>query len=72
MGAKHRRKSGIVDVLRRERVRRGLSQVELAETAGYARETLAFWETSRRMPSLPALEDWAGALGLKIHIGEQV
>jgi transcriptional regulator with XRE-family HTH domain len=61
----------IVATLRRLRVERRISQTLLAEKMGYARETLAYWETHKRLPSLPALEDWAMALGRKLQIGEQ-
>lgn len=59
----------IVATLRRERVRRRISQRTLSNSMGYARETLAFWEAHSRLPSIPALEDWCEALGMKFQMG---
>lgn len=60
----------IVATLRRTRVERNLSQQDVAEAMGYARTTLGFWESHRRLPSLPALDDWCAALGVESPLSQ--
>lgn len=61
----------VVDVLKGWRIALGLSQREVAERMGcHTQGELSAWETGQRQPGLPALDRWAGALGLELIIVE--
>ena len=52
----------------RERIRRGLTQAELASAAGTTQSSIARLESGKHAPSLSFLRRVAGPLGLRIDI----
>lgn len=60
----------LLSQIRQLRLKRGLTQVELAKRAGLSWIYIAKLEGGDRVsPSLPALERIAGALGAKLRVG---
>jgi transcriptional regulator with XRE-family HTH domain len=61
------------DVVRIARQRAGITQQQLADRSGYARETIARWETGAREPSLATLKALVAAcdLDLVIHLAQK-
>ncbi len=57
-------------VLRKARIKRGLTQVELGERVGVSRVTISYLETGRRRPSMDLLQRLAKAL--KVKVGDLV
>jgi uncharacterized protein len=55
-------------VIRRARMRAGLSQVELAERAGTSQPALARYETGAALPTLPTVERLLLACGRRLQI----
>jgi transcriptional regulator with XRE-family HTH domain len=53
----------IIDTLHGARLEQRLTQVQVAERAGLARNSLSFYETDRTLAPLPKLRAWADALG---------
>lgn len=58
----------IVEVLRKARYERGMSQDVLAERMGYSGASIQDWESGRRRPSIASVYDWAQALGLRLEV----
>lgn len=58
----------LIAVLRTERIRRGLTQADVAHRAGYAPVTIGCYEIGHGMPSVDALTRWAQALGYSITL----
>ena len=58
-------------LLRRARVGAGLSQAELAFTAGVAQSVISAYEAGRRQPSLPTLAKLIDAVGCDLVVGVQ-
>ena len=59
--------------LRELRLRRYLSQAELAERVGVTEVTIHSWETGKRVPRLGNLRRLAEALGVKVEtVGQAV
>ena len=58
----------LTQVLRSERVRQGLWQVELAQRLGVHQSTLSQWETNTVVPSVPYLAQWCEALGMRLAV----
>ena len=56
--------AGLGPALRRLRLRRGLSQRELATRAGVTRPMISSYERGTNLPSLPTLDRLLGSLGL--------
>lgn len=56
----------LIAQLRAERERRGMSQEELAERAGFTEKQVAKWENGFRQPSAFLLAIWGEALGLAV------
>lgn len=56
----------IIEQLKAERQLRGLSQVKVAERAGFCFQQLCAWERHRKKPRIDILEAWAEALGMQI------
>ena len=68
--------AGLGPALRRLRLRRGLSQRELARRAGVTRSMISSYERGTNLPSLPTLDRLLGALevspiGLVVAIRER-
>ncbi|MBS0477711.1 MAG: helix-turn-helix transcriptional regulator [Proteobacteria bacterium] len=61
----------IGDILRRERMRAGLSQTELADRAGVRQATVSQIETGQPAARLQTICDLMAALGLEMTIGER-
>jgi transcriptional regulator with XRE-family HTH domain len=59
----------ILDALRAERERRGLSQTELAQMIGRSTYNTPYqWESGINEPTLSSLREWAGALGYDVTL----
>lgn len=61
----------IIDQLKEERKRRGLSLAALAALAGIAPATLSSWERegkNKRNPAVTQVERWADSLGMRITL----
>lgn len=56
----------LADELAQARHDRGLSLAVVAGFAGYSKSAVSAWERGYRMPSVPALEAWAAALGRRL------
>lgn len=56
-------------LLRRARMAAGLTQSELARSAGVAQSVISAYENGHREPSLPQLERLLEATGHRLHIG---
>jgi transcriptional regulator with XRE-family HTH domain len=54
------------EVLQSTRLKRGLSQEQLAERSGVSVQHIAFIEQGRRKPQLKTLEKIADALGVRV------
>lgn len=52
------------ETLRNERIRKGLSQQQLADKVNVERSTIASWETSRRMPDFTMLKMLSDIFGI--------
>ena len=52
------------ETLRNERIRKGLSQQQLADKVNVERSTIAGWETNRRMPDFAMLKILSDVLGI--------
>lgn len=59
--------TGVVDRMRRERERRGLSQKKLAALSGVSRTAIVMIENGQRSPSLIICLRLADALGLRLE-----
>ena len=59
---------GPVQALTELRRRRGLSQGQVAHTAGFRQPQLSQWEKGRHTPGLRMLADWAAALGCRLVV----
>jgi transcriptional regulator with XRE-family HTH domain len=57
------------DLLREARLRAGLTQAELARTAGLSQSAIARWESGRVQPSLETLRDLIRACRLELTFG---
>lgn len=60
-----------VRALRRRRYELGLQAKEVAARTGYSLSVVRQWECGQTTPSLPALTDWAQALGMKIEVRDE-
>lgn len=58
----------VIEALRAARVKRGISQAELAKLIKVNPVSVAGWENYRRNPTLPRLHQWARALHVRIAI----
>ncbi len=58
----------IVGELRAIRRLRHRDQKDVGDAAGYHWQSIGYWERGERMPSIPALDDWAQALGYKLKM----
>lgn len=58
----------VVQALRLERYRRGITSLDLAESMGYSQKALFQWEVGISAPKITHLQDWADALGMRITV----
>ncbi len=58
----------IVKELRSIRRLKHMQQLDVGIAAGYHWQSIGYWERGERMPSIPALEDWAQALGYRLKL----
>lgn len=61
----------IINMLSAERIRRGLTQKQLAERCGMKQAAIARLEAAQSIPRLDTVIKVAEALGLRIEIGRQ-
>ncbi|MGX6605612.1 helix-turn-helix domain-containing protein [Micromonosporaceae bacterium Da 78-11] len=57
-----------VGALKQVRIRRGLSQADVAEDAGFTQSQLSQWERGGHSPGSRALGDWADTLGCDLTL----
>jgi transcriptional regulator with XRE-family HTH domain len=62
----------IITQMRARRLDLKLSQLTVADRAGYSATMVSLWETGSRAPGLRALIDWAEALGFEIKVAPKV
>lgn len=58
----------LVSALRHERERQDISQHDLARLTGWARRTIAAAEVGATNPTLVFVEDYAGAVGVRVAL----
>jgi len=58
----------LIQELRTERERQGLSQTELARRIGVHDTQIVSWENGRFMPRTPTIVKWASALGRELRL----
>lgn len=58
----------IGEMIRRERLARGLSQAELADKMKVSQKSVHYWETGKRSPTYYSLKMMAEALNMDIVI----
>ena len=57
------------EIMRSERVKKGITQAELARKIGFTRESVCYWENGHKKISLENADKLANALGIEIIIG---
>ncbi|WNZ10707.1 helix-turn-helix transcriptional regulator [Streptomyces sp. 11x1] len=55
--------------VRERREALGMTQAQLAQRAGMLQPAVARFEAGGTMPTLPLLERFAAALGMRLHVG---
>lgn len=58
----------VLDILRLERMRKGLTLTVFAQRTGWDRSVIGEWETGKRRIHGPGLVDYANALGFEITL----
>lgn len=56
-------------IIKAERERQGMTQVELARKSGFTREAISYWEHQNRAITLENADRLLKALGIEIIIG---
>ena len=56
------------DMIKRTRIRSGLSQNDLARMTGFSAASISRWEAGKRAPSVETFEAIMAALGAEIHV----
>lgn len=61
------------EFFRQERIRQGISQLDLADMVGVHRSQVTNWENHRRQPEAGNFAAWAAALGcvVEVHVKEE-
>lgn len=57
------------EFLRKERLKKGITQVELARRSGFTRTTINYWEHQQRSITLENADRLLKALGVQLIIG---
>ena len=58
------------ELIRAERVKKGITQTELAKMSGFTREAINYWEHQNRAITLENADRLLKALNLEIKIGK--
>lgn len=58
------------EIIRAERIKRGITQAELAKISGFTREAINYWEHQNRAITLENADRLLKALNLEIKIGK--
>lgn len=57
------------EIIRSERMKRGITQAELAKKSGFTREAVSYWENGHKSISLENADKLADTLSIEIIIG---
>lgn len=57
------------EIIRSERIKRGITQAELAKKSGFTREAVSYWENGHKSISLENADKLADTLSIEIIIG---
>lgn len=58
------------EMVREERLKRGISQYKLAEMTGFTRRAIVYWETGKRKMTVDAADTVFKALGVTVLLGK--
>ena len=58
----------LIAILRAERRRQGLTQLDLAIKTGHHDNSISSWEAGLRRPKMDSLTVWCAALGLQLDV----
>ena len=63
-----RDESNAAEMIKRARIREGLSQNDLARMTGFSAASISRWESGKRAPSVETFEAIMAALGGELHV----